>query len=215
MQREELSAIVETINESQGWCLTSADRAALVTALMPLVAQEAQPTPAAVRQIAINYFYDGPMVAAMQSNDGTGEALWVEWRTYMVSLANSKGLYGDLADELAQEAYIQTVRALGNFRFGSRLKTYFCGIFLNCYRHWARSNRGRTAREATLPVGETDESGEEQLPWLIDESLPGGSSGCAGAWRTDRHLGQRRNQQNYQEPGSPNLALVLCRTALC
>ncbi|MEZ4617107.1 MAG: hypothetical protein R2867_16590 [Caldilineaceae bacterium] len=168
-----------------------------------------------MRQIAINYFYDGPMVAAMQSNDGTGEALWVEWRTYMVSLANSKGLYGDLADELAQEAYIQTVRALGNFRFGSRLKTYFCGIFLNCYRHWARSNRGRTAREATLPVGETDESGEEQLPWLIDESLPGGSSGCAGAWRTDRHLGQRRNQQNYQEPGSPNLALVLCRTALC
>ena len=169
MKRDQLTAIVDETKHANNWPLNDTDSVALVDAVAPYIAQETSPSLAAIQRIVTNYYHDGPMVEAMQSHDTAGEELWSEWRAYMVSLANSKGLYGDLADDLAQEVYLQTVRALGTFRFGSRLKTYFCGIFLNCYRHWARSNKGLENREEALPTIEHDEAQEERLPWLVDE----------------------------------------------
>ncbi|MCB0085065.1 MAG: sigma-70 family RNA polymerase sigma factor [Caldilineaceae bacterium] len=172
MKRSDLTDVVHTTVAAQQWPLTPADCDALTAAVAPFVAQEERPTASTVQRIVINYYHDGPMVEAMRAPGQTGEALWQEWRAYMVSLANSKGIYGEAADDLAQEAYLQTVRALANFRFGSRLKTYFCGIFLNCYRHWVRSATRQDAHEEGLPIDDGDEQAEERLPWLVDQEAP-------------------------------------------
>jgi len=172
MERSDLTKLVFATIQEEQWPLDQADREALIDAVAPLLQPEDQPS--VIGRVVINYYHDGPMVEAMRLPGAIGEALWAEWRAYMVSLANNKGLYGDAAEDLAQECYLQTVRALGTFRFGSRLKTYFCGIFLNCYRHWARSAKRQGTHEEMLPVydaaeAETAAGQEERLPWLIDQ----------------------------------------------
>lgn len=175
MERSDLTKLVFAIIKEEQWPLHEADGEALVAAVTPFLPSEDQPTPSAIKRVVVNYYFDGPMVEAMRGSDPSGEVLWAEWRAYMVSLANSKGIYGDAAEDLAQETYLQTVRALSSFRFGSRLKTYFCGIFLNCYRHWVRSAKRQGSHEESLLSYETDDDStdntiEERLPWLVDQS---------------------------------------------
>jgi len=154
-------------------------------------------------------YHDGPMVEAMRANSADGQELWRDWRAYMVSLANSRGIYGDTAEELAQDAYLQTERALANFRFGSRLKTYFCGIFLNCYRHWARSNKSPGAREEELTPLIENENAEEQVPRLVDStpSTQGGSRRTS-TQRRDCTAGAGGNYQIFCATCSRSIFIV-------
>lgn len=171
VQSEIVIPLLQELAATQQWSLIDADVAALANAISPFVAQEEDPTETKITKIALNYYHDGPMFEAMRTpNDTEGEQLWAEWRAYMVSLANNKGLYGEVAEELAQEVYLQTARALEKFRFGSRLKTYFCGIFINCYRHWARSNKSQTQHEKVLAPWEGEETQEAHQDWLVDDT---------------------------------------------
>ena len=60
------------------------------------------------------------------------------------------------ADDVAQEAWVRAVRALGGFRWGSRLRSWLCGIAVNVWRETRRGPPpGDTAAgEAATPPGD-------------------------------------------------------------
>jgi RNA polymerase sigma factor (sigma-70 family) len=151
--RERCRQVVQDVAHTQGWRLSVAGIGALTEAILPHVQHSADSTVRTIQKIALNYYLDGPMVQQMCiAGTPEGERLWTEWRGYMLSLARAKGLSAENAEELAQTVYLQAAKALRTFHFGSRLKTYFCGIFINCFRYWARTNQSIEQREQALLV---------------------------------------------------------------
>jgi RNA polymerase sigma-70 factor (ECF subfamily) len=58
------------------------------------------------------------------------------------------------AEDVVQDAWVRAIRALPGFRWGSSLRTWLCGIVVNCCRErWAaaRSDQGRLG---SLDVGD-------------------------------------------------------------
>jgi len=65
------------------------------------------------------------------------------------------GRSGADADEVLQETWIRAIERLAAFRFDSALKTWLCGIAVNCCREQAR--RSRTTRsDSGAPVEPMD-----------------------------------------------------------
>lgn len=146
--------------QEKAWSIDAEAAFTLAQIIHPFV-EKGEVTIASAIEIAINYYYDGPMVQEMLTpGSSDGEMLWQEWRTYMLHLALVKQLNTEQAEDLVQEIYIRTTSALKNFRFASRLKTYFHGIFINCYRRWIRDIKGVERHEMLLPTG--DDSGEDE-----------------------------------------------------
>jgi RNA polymerase sigma factor (sigma-70 family) len=164
-------AVTELAHE-QGWHMPPQGLAALTAAILPFVEAVADQSIPSIQRIALNYYQDGPMVQQMcTAGSHDGERLWADWRAYMVSLARGRGLSPEQAEELAQDVYLQTAKALPHFLFGSRLKTYFCGIFINCYRHWLRTAQRVEQREQALPV-ESEHDENHPLHQLTDGRPP-------------------------------------------
>jgi RNA polymerase sigma-70 factor (ECF subfamily) len=66
----------------------------------------------------------------------------------------------DLAEELAQEAWVRGVEGLPRFAFRSSLRTWLLGCALNCWREHLR----RAARTGPRPLAEPEAPDRE--PWL-------------------------------------------------
>jgi RNA polymerase sigma factor (sigma-70 family) len=172
-------AVME-VAQQERWRLSPAGHDALAAAILPFVTQAPDVDLRMAQRIALNYYLDGPMVQQMaERRTVDGDRLWREWRVYILSLARSKGLAEEEAEELAQEVYVQTARALQTFRFGSRLKTYFFGIFLNCYRRWVRTAVTETQREQPLEDDHDDEDGGNG-PQFVDPGATPEQEALAG-----------------------------------
>jgi RNA polymerase sigma factor (sigma-70 family) len=168
---DDLRRVIDGLARSQGWLLTPAGNEALAVAILPHVQALAAPSEPLIARVALNYFLDGPMVQAMgAASSPESERLWSDWRGYILSLARARRLTDEQAEELAQEVYLQTSRVLVNFHFHSRLKSFFCGIFLNCYRHWVRRRQKLARREEPLTKPSGQESESEALRELVDDA---------------------------------------------
>jgi RNA polymerase sigma factor (sigma-70 family) len=168
---DELRHVVDNLARVEGWSLAPAGVEALAVAILPHVQALAEPSEAMVTRIALNYFLDGPMLQMMRTPTlPESERLWSDWRSYMLSLARARHLTDDQAEELAQETYLQTSRVLANFHFHSRLKSFFCGIFINCYRHWVRRRQTVARREESLPAPSSQEDEAQPMRELADNA---------------------------------------------
>ena len=163
-------SVVRTLAAERGWRLGRAGEEALAAAIAPFAAQLESADDSTIARVALNYYLDGPMVQQMLApNAADATRLWEEWRGYMLALARARGLTPEAAEDLAQDAYLETRKALPAFRFGSRVKTYFAGIFLNCYRRRMRTTGRIRSREQTLtPVAREGEA--EPAMELVDET---------------------------------------------
>lgn len=162
---------VHSLAAARGWQLGAAGEAALASAIIAFVEQIDDPDATAIERVALNFYLDGPMVQQMLADAAPDCArLWADWRSYMISLARARGLATHEADDLAQDAWLETRKALPAFRFGSRLKTYFAGIFLNCYRRRMRETGRLNRREAEL--NEPDDEHEEQPQLELVDPAP-------------------------------------------
>lgn len=149
--------IVQDLAREEGWQLPPQGIEALVEAILPFVQPASDPTDRKIRSIARNYRLDGPMVQEMLTQGSPdGERLWAEWRQYFVNVARAKGMYPGQAEDLVQDVYFQTSKALGTFRFECRLKTFRYSVFSHCYKQWVRDKKLRDDKEQLLIEGEGD-----------------------------------------------------------
>lgn len=147
--------IVQDLAREEEWQLSPQGIEALVEAILSFVQHVSDPADRRIRSIAHNYYLDGPMVQEMLTQGSPeGERLWAEWRQYFVNVARTKGMYPEQAEDLVQDLYFQTSKALNTFRFECRLKTFVYSVFSRCYKQWVRDKKLRDDKEQLLIEGE-------------------------------------------------------------
>ena len=75
----------------------------------------------------------------MEDFDGVYQRLFPQVYRYLCALCRNSGL----AEELAQETFVQALEHLERFRGECSLYTWLCQIGKNQYRNWLRRNRRR------------------------------------------------------------------------
>lgn len=160
---------VQAVAQDHGWQLPPPGLALLADSILPYVelilAKEAGAEMSAViRQVAVNYYLDGPQVRLMcMSHSREGDECWRAWREAFVQWARGKvgrGVQPDEVEDLAQDTSERARKALPNFRFQCRLSTFLRGVFINSYKKWIDQDRRKRGPERCL---------EEDDPRLVYE----------------------------------------------
>lgn len=87
-----------------------------------------------------------------KSDEQSFRALYRRHTPYLYQFALRMGQAPEVAEEVVQEAWVRAVTALPEFRWQSSLRTWLCGIAVNCWREMVRKRvRGK---EASLPPPE-------------------------------------------------------------
>ncbi|MEZ4660175.1 MAG: sigma-70 family RNA polymerase sigma factor [Caldilineaceae bacterium] len=135
---------IQTLDEAQGWRLTPADQEALCRAVAPLISAEAASSLERMQIVVHNYYCDGPAVNAMlTAGSPEGEALWSQWYEQIAKSAAKKGLAEADALDLVHSTFFHMQRALQNFKFESRLTTYWHAVFNNRFCKWLEQKKRR------------------------------------------------------------------------
>jgi RNA polymerase sigma-70 factor (ECF subfamily) len=86
---------------------------------------------------------------------------------YQLALRLTAGAEAD-AEELLQESWVRALQAMTRFAWRSSLRTWLCGILINCAREWSRANsRSFEGREADAAAEDDDPAGRVDLERAI------------------------------------------------
>jgi len=155
----------ETCNQARKWTLPPAGLRALVDAALPWVQAAGVADGETVATILCNYYLDGPTVEALGSSDTLPQRAQAvdAWTGYLTNVIRRRfDLESEAARDIVQEAWIDTIRAVREYRFHfcSRFRTFLCGVAihraLRTLRDARTQRRGGHVRRRSLdePAGE-------------------------------------------------------------
>lgn len=159
--------IVQELVHEQNWVLSTDGINTLCDAILPFIEDIPGITPTQIRNIAGNYIVDGPTVQQMLTpGSQQGEKFWEDWRGQMLQAAKAKGLSPEDAEDFVQTIFLSVRNALANFKFKSRLHTFFYAVFKRQFAKWLQTKYKRA--ETTL-----EENSANVAPELVDtNSVP-------------------------------------------
>ena len=161
--------IVQDLAREKGWQFPPEGIEALAAAILPFVQRASDSGARMIRTIALNYYQEGPMVQQMLAKGSAdGERLWGEWRNYFARVARGRGIPDEGIENVAQDTWIQSSRALHTFRFESQLKSFLSKVCINCCHQWFRAKVPIELIE--VPLEREGPDGEIQKPDIPGKS---------------------------------------------
>lgn len=134
--------VVAMLNDEQAWQLGAAERHAYTSALARLVPGSA--TADQLRQVALYYHLDHRQVQALaHTADAHHHEAWRAWVAQVLPILHHAGLAqtDDAAidaDDLAQIARAELIRALPSYRYASRFSTWAHQVIVQSVRRYRR-----------------------------------------------------------------------------